>query len=444
MRLTILVLFLVTSVLSVAQPSVVDISLMNVYRYSHQAANLNSSYALVAGGWDQNQVLSSAEIYDVENEIWDFTESMSVPRTNFALCALDANYAIAAGGWDGTTSNHASTEIYDFVVMSWMDGPSLSVGRSNLNGIKLLDGTVLFTGGFDGLVDQSSVDVYDPISNTMSAGANMNSARSSHATTLLNDGRVMVIGGFNPELNFQLIECEIYNPFLDEWTEVAPLNIGRDNLGAVTLSNGDVLVTGGRFFNGFTNLFEGQSIAEVYSVENNTWTEISTLEGQSYHHLFAFDDIIVSSNGADQTGNGVTITYASSQQFENATVIGLTNNMGEDEDGRYRSAICVLNNGYLVCGGDANEQGTAAWWGLASSVEEVPLPSWSVFPNPAVDVVVLNGPIFKSWRIIDLKGSEVLQGSSRTIHVQSLLSGQYILEIQSEGLPSRTNIQIVH
>ncbi len=417
---------------------------MTVFRHSHQAANLNSSYALVAGGWDENQVLSSAEVYDLENEIWDFTEDMSVPRTNFAMCALDANYVIAAGGWDGATTNHATTEIYDFEVTSWMEGPNLSVGRSNLNGIKLLDGKVLFTGGFDGTEDRNSVDIYDPVSNTMAIGADMMSARSSHASALLEDGRVLVIGGFNPALNFQMVECEIYNPFLDEWTEAAPLNIGRDNLAAVTLNNGDVLVTGGRFFNGDLNLFEGQTIAEVYSVENDSWTEITTLEGQSYHHLFTFDDIVISANGADQTGNGVTTTYAESQQFENSTVIGLTDNMGQDEEGRYRSAVCELNNGYLVCGGDANEQGTVAWWGLATNVEEEKTPSWSIFPNPAVDVVVLNGPAFSSWTVYDLKGSAVLQGKSTTINIEMLQSGQYILEIQSDGVPSRTNLQIVH
>ena len=191
---------------------------MNEHRINHQATTLGESNALVSGGWNQNEVMSSVEVYNQLLQIWVFTDAMSVPSTNFTMCDLDANYVIAAGGCDGITSNHASIEIYDYEDQMWVDGPDLSVGRSNLRSTKMLDGRVLCTGAYNGTDDQPTVDVYDPVINTMSAEASMASVKSSHEIVLLQSGNVMVIGEFNPDLGFQMAECEIYNPFLDEWS----------------------------------------------------------------------------------------------------------------------------------------------------------------------------------------------------------------------------------
>lgn len=439
MRTAYSLLFLCWTVALSAQVSTTELPLMNEYRFNHQAASLGDSRALAAGGWNQNEVLNSAEVYDQLLEIWDFTDPMSVPRTNFTMCDLNANYVIAAGGWDGATSNHASTEIYDYEDQMWMVGPDLSVGRSNLKSTKLLDGRVLFTGGYDGTVDQAAADIYDPITNTMAAASTMASARSSHASVLLQNGSVMVIGGFNPDLNFQMTECEIYDPFLDEWTSVAPMNIGRDNLAATVLQNGDVLVTGGRMFNGDLNLFEGQVVAEIYSIENNTWTELTTQQGQSYHQLHAFGSAVFSIAGADNTGSGVTVTYSETQEFNQT---GLEGAFDENTDvNRYRYASCQLGTGVLVCGGDEEMVGSASWWNAASSVSETPADQFMVYPNPAIDNVFINGPNLDYWRMYDMKGNLVLEGKTTIFSVSSLQTGRYILEIHHADFTSRQGLQ---
>lgn len=71
----------------------------------------------------------------------------------------------------------------------------------------------------------------------------MHIARNAHTSTRLSDGRVLVAGGRNitgQELN----SAEIYDPATDRWTPTGNLNQARSNHIAVLLKDGRVLIVG--------------------------------------------------------------------------------------------------------------------------------------------------------------------------------------------------------
>ncbi|MCH2198197.1 MAG: hypothetical protein MK081_05400 [Flavobacteriales bacterium] len=447
MRAILLFLCLAATV-SIQAQQAISIEPLLVSRSSHQLAKIDDTKALAAGGWDGSEISASAEYYDVETEMWLEIAPMGTARTNFAMCGLNNGYVIAAGGWDGEDpASLASTEIYDFDNDTWMTGPDLTVGRSYVETTKLLDGRILFTGGFDGNNTMATCDIYDPVANTITAAAPMNFARNSHATVLLPDGRVLVAGGFNPSLDFQMDEAEIYDPFLDEWTVTGSLNIGRDNMEGVVNESGICAIVGGRVFNGNENLFEGLASAEIYEPFTGTWITVSLPQKHCYNHMLQFGNgAIYSVSGTDQTGDGVTTTYAPSMSFS----LGISTNVetidaAEDGDQRFRSASAQLSpDMWIIAGADDAGNGTAELWMEPSAVEDIIAPSVIAFPNPSIDRFVISGEGNYFWQMIDMNGRIALEGQGNVVDVTTLPAGNYQLTSTDNENPFRLSVQVIH
>jgi hypothetical protein len=149
-------------------------------------------------------------------------------------------------------------------------------GRSAFTATRLLDGRVLIAGGIDG--EDGSVmagsELFDPVAGTFRGTPTwMVAARFHHAATLLPDGRVLVTGGSytSPPPNAGLDEveiaaAEIFDPTSEAWSSVESLSIGRSQHAAVTLTDGNVLVVGGKTTGG-----RWLSTTEVYDVAANQW-----------------------------------------------------------------------------------------------------------------------------------------------------------------------------
>lgn len=425
-----------------AQTSVQIIAPMNEFRTGHGAAMLEPGIVLAAGGWDGSFVTPTAEVYDYANDTWDLVINMTFPRTDFALVSLDLGKAIAAGGWDGMATNLAATEIFDLATGDWSPGPDLVVGRANLRATQMLDGKVLFTGGFDGVQEVATAEIYDPALNTITQVADMLFPRSSHEAMLLPDGRVLVAGGFNPNFGFQMNQCEIYNPQTNTWSQVASLNAGRDNF--TSIPNTDIqLVIGGRFFDGGLNLFTGLETAEYYNVADNVWTTITLPYGHSYSLGFdLMNGSYYSVGGADHTGFEVEITTSNDLEF----VWGFADLMALSLDGmanantpRYRGAKSLLfppgegassglAHAWLICGGDENNIGQAEIWSVSSlSIDEPAQTQVGVFPNPTTDRCVITGIQQPEWIVYNALGEQVAQGKGEVVEVFGLTAGCYTL-----------------
>ena len=98
----------------------------------------------------------------------------------------------------------------------------------------------------------------------------LNFARESHTATLLSNGQVLVAGGrdsFNSPLN----KAELYDPATGSWTTTGDLNFARTLHTATLLTNGQVLVVGGL---GGTGILDQ---AELYDPATGSWTNTGDL-----------------------------------------------------------------------------------------------------------------------------------------------------------------------
>ncbi len=446
------IFFVVLSV-STQRTTAQEISYMNEYRESHGSAILylpdNLPGVLACGGWTGEEVTASAEFMSPLSNEWVPMPDMLTPRMDFAMASiLGESKVIVAGGYDGIGPlSLASTEIFDPQTNEWTPGPDLSVGRSFLRVTELANGRLLFTGGYDGNEQVAAVDLYDPYTNTMTAMAPMNFARSSHTATSFyidwNNTNVLVVGGFNPEFGFQMNQCEGYEVETDTWTVIAPLNTGRDNHAALQVE-GLFYVTGGRVYDPVLDHFVGLAEAEIYDLDQDTWTTVSLPSAMSYHHMWykdppSNDDHILVLGGANHTGIGVETTYDPPFRWELPET--MTPTTGTEYENRLRSSSCSGDfvtlgsfHGIVVSGGDQNGVGTSEAWGwTVGNVPDNALPRNGLFPNPAVDRMRITGERFERWEVIDANGKIVGAGNEWYVEVAHLAAGRYNLTIYTDG-----------
>ncbi|CAF5007753.1 unnamed protein product [Rotaria sp. Silwood1] len=81
----------------------------------------------------------------------------------------------------------------------------------------------------------------------------MNHARRAHTASTLSNGNVLVTGGF---ARHALNDCELYDPSTKTWTTVGSMNEARTQHTVSMLKDGKVLVTGGSYFGVFLNSAE--------------------------------------------------------------------------------------------------------------------------------------------------------------------------------------------
>jgi hypothetical protein len=101
-----------------------------------------------------------------------------------------------------------------------------------------------------------------------------NDGRSLHTATVLTDGRVMVAGGRGAD-GSDLATAEIYDPRTTQWSRVAPMHHARDSASAFLLTGGkyqgQVLVVGG--------MSNGRlvDVLELYDASKDTWTDLTSM-----------------------------------------------------------------------------------------------------------------------------------------------------------------------
>jgi hypothetical protein len=110
----------------------------------------------------------------------------------------------------------------------------------------LNDGKVLVTGGQGGAGNsaQASAELFDPVSGLFSPLGSLGTSRAYHAAALLSNGQVLVMGGRDSH-NFFLSSSDLFDPSSGTLAPVADMTTQRFSHTATTLGNGDVLVTGG-------------------------------------------------------------------------------------------------------------------------------------------------------------------------------------------------------
>jgi len=129
-------------------------------------------------------------------------------------------------------------------------GPGRSIYHSATS---LPNGKVLFAGGASdayGDVAKSQATLYDPSAQIFKTTGNLLLARDSHTGTLLKDGRVLITGGFNGNGDDSIVgifsSAELYDASTETFVAAGNMSRGRDAHTATLLTDGRVLIAGGR------------------------------------------------------------------------------------------------------------------------------------------------------------------------------------------------------
>ena len=255
---------------------------MTQVRAMHTQTLLPDGRVLILGGSDGSLSLDSGEIFDpAAGTFLPLPAAMARARASHTATAFSVGgrfLVLVAGGFDGQAAV-ATAELFDPETLAFTDLEGNAGGETPMATSRLahtatpLPGgaadRVLLCGGFAGNDvtggPTASCEVFTAggAGGTLAPGPSMTVARSGHAAASLADGRVLLLGGIGADLTV-LADANLFDPATDSLVAVGGLVRARTVPRASLLGDGRVVVTGG---NASGNLFDPQpvSTAEVFS-----------------------------------------------------------------------------------------------------------------------------------------------------------------------------------
>jgi hypothetical protein len=197
---------------------------MTQRRARHQMTLLPNGKVLVTGGRDTQQnffALANAEIFDpfANQGVGAFTAigNMNSPRFKHTATLLSNGTVLIAGGFNGgdTSPSVASAEIFDPKTNVFTLTGSMNTPRARHTSTLLPDGTVLEAGGingFNGVIAAAPAELYSPTSGTFSLTGPMITGREFPTATLLPPNGTVLLSGGDDGVNVLASTEVYYNP----------------------------------------------------------------------------------------------------------------------------------------------------------------------------------------------------------------------------------------
>jgi len=231
-----------TNVAQVYDPSgagswVGNVGTMGAPRCFHTATLLGDGRVLVTGSYSTSSFLASAELYDPSPKTWTATNgTMGSGRYHHTATLLPNGNVLVAGGHGGTSAAPtflASAEIYDLVNETFSPTGSLSAARAEHSMTGIVGGRVLAAGGLGtSSTYLASAEIYDPGAGTWQQAASMGTPRMDFAATQLSSGAVLVTGGSNA--SGALATSELYTPVIADDGNACTTDTWNASLGQLT------------------------------------------------------------------------------------------------------------------------------------------------------------------------------------------------------------------
>lgn len=327
---------------------------MESERSAHTATVLANGKVLIAGGYNDTEVLATAELFDPATGTFTATGAMNTPRLGHTATLLSNGKVLITGGtnnlaWlsgSGELGDLATAEIFDPDTGTFTPTGTMSEVRIEHTATLLANGKVLVAGGTPDNVSE----LFDPATGsfTSTTGQLITGSRWGCSATLLNDGRVLIAGGRDDENvwdGFPLNVAELFDPATGTFTAASSMIGARYGHTATLLKNGQVLLAGG--MNG-----QPLSAAELFDPISGSFSATGAMGTARTEHTATFlDDGTVLVTGG--------FSYAMPGSIASAEVFDLTANMFFPTDsmssGRFSHTAVLLSNGVvLITGGVSN------------------------------------------------------------------------------------------
>ncbi|KFE72017.1 kelch repeat-containing protein [Hyalangium minutum] len=249
------------------------------------------------------------------NAGWSPAGSLTLGRLYHSATVLPGGRVLTTGG---RTNNGTldTSELYEPVSNTWRPTSPMLMPRERHSATLLLNGKVLVTAGesygeWGYSENVTAAELYDPASGSWSMTGSLASPRDQHTATRLTDGRVLVTGGRPSNGSISAAaSAEVYDPASGTWSATGSMITRRSGHRATLLSNGKVMVSGGQH--------EGTSLstAEVYDPASGTWSATGSLAEARYDHtatLLPNGKVLVTG------GYGAGAAIATSEVYDPAT-----------------------------------------------------------------------------------------------------------------------------
>ena len=274
---------------------------LNALRVAYASALLPDGRVLIAGGYDENTALDTAEVFDPKTRHFTPTaNNLDAPRSSFNAVTLNDGKVLIANGSTGV-----SAELFDPKTMSFSPTPGPMIASRFVATATLLgDGSVLITGGLDTSGNAlDTAELYNPVTGTFTAAkGTMISPRAIHTATVLANGEVLLAGGSTSDFySGALDSAEIYDPKTGMFTAVPnTMTSARVSATANLLGNGQVLIAGGV-------IADASSVATAESFDPKTGTFTPTAGVMS--NARAFHSAVNLPNGRVMIAGGAVVAF---------------------------------------------------------------------------------------------------------------------------------------
>lgn len=320
---------------------------MTYARLAHTATVLPNGSVLVTGGNNPSDVnyLNSTEIFNPDTNAWSKGPAMSIARRYHTATRLPNGKVLITGGEIASQVRTNTTALYDPQTGAWSNAASMVAVRARHTATLLANGKVLVAGGGGGSEALDSAELYDPQTNAWSSAGTFPDARFDHTATLLWDGRVLITGGGTSAYGsgYPVSSNAVYNPGTNNWTPVPAMSVPRFQHQAIALSNGKVLVIGGR--KGLVSY----ASTELFNPDTNTWTAGPAMgkARAEFAVTMLVNGSVLVVGGSNYSISKDGIGYLEMYKPDANAWVG----MGTDT-GRYLGSATLLGNGdVLIAGG---------------------------------------------------------------------------------------------
>jgi hypothetical protein len=230
---------------------------MGETRELFQAVKLASGEVLATGGLclALHRTVASAELYDPKSGRWRFTGSLAQDRFGHAACALRDGKVLIVGGAslvlsrkNGYSKTLSSAEIYDPASGLFTPAGSMIAARDRPAAVLLPNGEALITGGQGEAGAPIHFDeLYNPSTGKFrKLDTPALSARMAHNTIILQNGSVISAGGWDADAKSTTNTIMALDPGSGAVTPLQPLPWAAHDEAMLLMSNGDVVVAGGK------------------------------------------------------------------------------------------------------------------------------------------------------------------------------------------------------